>query len=393
MVQVNRANPTASPIAVRRQAADQAQVAIPPKVAQAAIHQVVHRANHQSAFLVQTLPVAIRRIRHRAVRTANPVSRLIPVLMIQVPTIQSHPIRTVCLAYRAAISHRANPILVIPNPAFPNRANLTRAIQNRHRVNRLARADRHRIQVFRRQATRVDRARAIAIRAAVIPAIAIPAIAIPKVPTVNHKAIPKANHIRTAAPSAPAPLNHRAKVRVNRKANPNRIQIANRNASRIRVAVHTVQADQATLAAVRRVRVSLEAQVLLKAHPKAIAKPPARANRRVKAKIQVAIGHPIAPAITQAIATQPVITHQEVHPTAHQIVIPKANQIHSHQILTHLTVVAQAHRIRSHQANHRQEVPAAVATARGSGHAVGSCLIQTVKAQNHPRALVAMTAR
>jgi hypothetical protein len=39
-IQANRANPTVSPIAVRRRAADQAQVAIPPRVAQAAIHRV-----------------------------------------------------------------------------------------------------------------------------------------------------------------------------------------------------------------------------------------------------------------------------------------------------------------------------------------------------------------
>ena len=395
-IQANRANPTASPIAVRQQAADQAQVAILPRVDRAAIHRVVHRANHQSASLVQTLPVAIRRIRHRAVRTANPVNLpipvpTIPVPTIQVPTIQSHPIRTVCLAYRAAISHPANPIPVIPNRATPSRAIRNQVTRNRHRVNRLARADRHRIQVFRRQATRVDRARAIAIRATVIPVIAIPVIAIPKVPTVNHKAIPKANLIRTAAPSAPASQNLPVKAVVNRKANPNRRRALIANL--IRAAIPTVQADQATLAAVRGVRVNLGAQALLKAPPKVPANRPAIANRRAKAKIQAAIGHPIAPAITQAIATQRVIIHQEVHPTAHRIVIPKAIQIHSHQILTHLTVVAQAPLIPSHQANHRQEVPAAVAQVHGFGHAAGSCSIPTVKAQNHPRAQAATTAQ
>ena len=219
----------------------------------------------------------------------------------------------------------------------------------------------------------------------------IPAIAIPKVPTANHKAIPKANLIRTAAPSAPASLNLLVIAGVNRKANPNRR--AALIANRIRAAIPTVQADQATLAAVRRVRVNLGAQVLLKAPPKVLANRPAIANRRAKAKIQVAIGHRIAPAIIQAIATQQVIIHQEVHPTARQIAIPKAIPIHSHRILTHLTVVAQAPRIRSHQANHRQEVPAAVAQVHGSGHAAGSCWIRTAKAQNHPRAQAAMTAR
>ena len=311
--------------------------------------------------------------------------------MIQVPTIQSHPIRTVCLAYRAAISHRANPILVIPNPAIPSRANLTRAIQNRHRVNRhrvnrLARADRHRIQVFRRQATRVDRARAIAIRAAVIPVIAIP-----KVPTVNHKAIPKANLILTAVPSAPASQNLPVKAVVNRKANPNRR--AALIANLIRAAIPTVQADQVTLAAARRARAILEAQVLLKAPPKALANRPAIADRKAKAKIQVAIDPRTAPAIIQAIATQQVIIHQEAHRIALQTAIQTAIPIHIHRILTHLTVVAQAHRIRSHQANHRQEVPAAVAQVHGFGHAAGSCLIRTVKVLNHPRALVATTER
>jgi hypothetical protein len=180
-------------------------------------------------------------------------------------------------------------------------------------------------------------------------------------------------------------------VGVNRKANPNRR--AALIANRIRAAVPTVPADQATLAAVRRVRANLVAQVLLKAPPKALANRPARANRKAKAKIQVAIDPRIAPAIIQAIATQQVIIHQEAHRTARQTAIPTAIPIHSHRILTHLTVVAQAHRIRSHQANHRQEVPAAVAQVHGSGHAAGSCSIRTAKVQNHPRAQAAMTAR
>jgi hypothetical protein len=58
---------------------------------------------------------------------------------------------------------------VIPNQAIPNRVNQTRAIQNRHRVNRLARVDRRRIRAIQRQATQVDRAQAKAPRAAVIP--------------------------------------------------------------------------------------------------------------------------------------------------------------------------------------------------------------------------------
>ncbi len=385
-IQANRANPTASPIAVRQQAADQAQVAIPPRVAQAAIHRVVHRANHQSASLVQTLPVAIHRIRHRAVRTANPVSRLIPVLMIQVPTIQSHPIRTVCLAYRAAISHRANPILVIPSRAIPNRVNRIQAIQIRHRVNRIATVNRRRIRAIQRQATRVDRAQAIVIRAGVIPAIVIP-----KVRIANHRAIRKANLIRIAGPSAPASLNLRVIARVNRKANPNRR--AALIANRILAAIPTVLADPATPAADLRATANQGAQVLPKAPPIVPVNRPATANRRAKAKIQVAIDPHIAPAIIRAIATQQVIIHQVVHPTARRIAIPKAIRIQSHQILTHLTVVAQAHRIRSHQANHRQEVPAAVALARGSGHAAGSCSIRTAKVLNHPRALVATTER
>ncbi len=277
---------------------------------------------------------------------------------------------------------------MIPNQAIPSRANRIQAIQIRHRVNRRARVDRLPIQVIPRQATRAVRAQVIAIRAVVIQAIAIP-----KVPAVNHKAIPKASLIPTAAPSAPASLNLRVTAQANRKANPNRNQRATLKANHILAAIPTVQADQVTQAAVRRVRVSLGAQVLPKALLKAIANPPAKANRRAKAKIQVAIVRPIAPAIFQATATQRVIIHQEVHPTANRIAIPKAIRIHSHRILTHLTVVAQAHRIRSHQANRRQGVPAAVAQVHGFGHAVGNYWIQTAKAQNHPRALVAMTGR
>jgi hypothetical protein len=365
-----------SPIAVRQQAADQAQVAIPQRVAQAAIHRVVHRANHQSASLVQTLPVAILRSRHQAVPTANPAIRL-----IQVPTIRSHPNRTACPVYRAATPHPANPIPVIPNRATPSRAIRNQVTRNLHRVNRPATVGRRRIQ-----AIPADLAQAIAIRAAVIQVIAIP-----KVPAVNHKAIPKASLIPTAAPSAPASLNLRVTAQANRKANPNRRAVLIANP--IREAIPTVQADQVTLAVARRARAILEAQVLLKAPPKALANRPAIADRKAKAKIQVANDHRIAPAIIQAIATQQVIIHQAVHPAALRIAIPKAIRIHSHRILTHLTVVAQAHRIRSHQANHRREAQAAVATARGFGHAVGSCLIPTVKAQNHPKVLVAMTER
>jgi hypothetical protein len=288
--------------------------------------------------------------------------------------------------YRAAILHRANPIPVIPIQAILNRVNQNQAIQNRHRVNRPARVDRRRIRAIQRQATQVDRAQAIAIRAAVIPAIAIP-----QVPIANPKAIPKANHIPAADRSVLASLNLRVIAGVNRKANQNRR--AALIANRIRVAIPTVLADPATPAAVQRVRANQVAQVLLKALRRVLANRPAVANRRAKAKIQVAIDHRIALAIIQAIATQQVIIHQAVHPTAHRIVIPKAIQIHSHQILTHLTVVAQAPLIRSHQANHRQEVPAAVATARGSGHAVGSCLIRIAKAQNLPRAPAATTAQ
>ncbi len=374
-IQANRANPTASQIAVRQQAADQAQVAIPPRVAQAAIHRVVHRANRQQVPRIRSLRAATRPSCYPAVPIVNPVNRPIPVLTAQVPMIRSHPNRTVCQVYRAAISHRANPILVIPNQAIPSRANRNQVIQNRYRVNRLARVDRLPIQVIPRQATRAVRAQVIVIQA----------LAIPKVPAVNHKAIPKASLIPTAAPSAPASLNLRVTAQANRRA----VLIANP----IRTAIPTVQADQATPAAVRRVRANQVAQVLLKAPPKAIANPPAKANRRAKAKIQVAIDHRIALAIIQAIATQQVIIHQAVHPTAHRIVIQTAIQIHSHQILTHLTVVAQAPLIRSHQANHRQGVPAAVATALGSGHAVGSCLIRIAKAQNLPRAPAATTAQ
>lgn len=382
-VQANRANPTVSPIAARRKAADQAQVAIPPRVAQAAIHRVVRQANRQQVFRIRSLRAAIRPSRYPAVPIVNPVNPPIPVLTIRVPMIRNHPIRTVCQAYRAAIPHPANPILVIPNQAIPSRVNQNQAIQNRHRVNRLARVDRRRIRAIQRQATQVDRAQAKVPRAAAIPIVL----------TANHRAIRKASLIRTVAPTATASRNLPVIVGVNRKANPNRIQRATRKASRIRAAVHTVQADQATLAAVRRVRVSLAAQVLLKAPPKALAIRPARANRKAKAKIQVAIGHPIAPAITQAIATQRVIIHQEARPT--QIARPKAIPIHSHRIPTRLSLkgVAQAHRIRSHQANHRQEVPAAVAQVHGFGHAAGSCLIRTVKAQNHQRVPAVTTAR
>ena len=255
-------------------------------------------------------------------------------------------------------------------------------------MNRLARVDRRRIRAIQRQATQVDRAQAIAIRAAVIPAIAIP-----QVPIVNHKVIPKANLIQAATPSAPAPLNLRAKAGVNHKANPNQNRRATLKANHIRAAIPTVLADLVTLAAVHRARAILEAQVLLKAPPKVLAIRPVIANRRAEAKIQVAIDPRTAPAIIQAIATQQVIIHQEAHRIALQTAIQTAIPIHIHRILTHLTVVAQAHRIRSHQANHRQEVPAAVAQVHGFGHAAGSCLIRTVKVLNHPRALVATTER
>ncbi|MBN8604107.1 MAG: hypothetical protein J0M26_24045 [Planctomycetes bacterium] len=318
----------------------------------------------------------------------NPVNRPIPVLTIRVPTIRSHPNLTACQAYRVAIPRPANPILVIPNPAIPNRADLTRAIQIRHRVNRLARVDPRRIQVIPRQATRADRAEAIAIRAAVIPAVAIP-----KVQTVNHKAIPKANLIRTAAPSVLASLNLLVIVGVNHKANPIQNRRATLKANHILAAIPTVLADQATLEAVHRVQANLAAQVLRKAPPKVIANRPAIANRRAKAKIQVAIDPRTAPATIQAIATQKVIIHQEARPT--QIARPKAIPIHSHRIPTRLSLkeVAQAHRIRSHQANRHQEVPAAVVQVHGSGHAAGSCWIRTAKPQNHPRVQAAMTAR
>ena len=381
-IQANRASPTASPIAVRRQAADQAQVAIPPRVAQAAIHRVVRQVNRHQVFRIPSLRAATRPCPHPAVPIANPATLPLPALMTQVPKIQSHPNRTVCLVYRAAILHRANPIPVIPIQAILNRVNQNQAIQNRHRVNRPATVDRHRIQVIHRQATRADRARAIAIRAAVIPAIAIQ-----KAPRANQKVILKANRIRVAAPSAPAPLNLRAKAGVNHKANQN--PRATLKANHILAAIPTVLADQATLAAVHRVRANQVAQVL----PIVLANRPVIANRRAKAKIQVAIDPRTAPAIIQAIATQQVIIHQEAHRIARQTAIQTAIPTHSHRILTRLTVVAQAHRIRSHQANHRQEVPAAVAQVHGFGHAAGSCLIPTVKAQNHPRAQAAMTAQ
>ena len=347
---------------------------------------MVHRVNRQLVIRARNLRAVTRLGPRPAVRIANPANRPIPAPTIRVPTILSHLNRIACPVHRAAIPHRAIRTPVIPNQAIPSRANRTQVIQNRYRVHRLARVDRRPIQVIPRQATRAVRAQVIAIRAAVIQAIAIP-----KAPIANPKAIPKANHIQAADRSVLAPRNLRAIARVNRKANPN--QRAALIANRIRVAIPTAQADQVTPAAVRRVRANQVAQVLLKAPPKAIANRPAKANRRAKAKIQVAIDHRIALAIIQAIATQQVIIHQAVHPTAHRIVIPKAIQIHSHQILTHLTVVAQAPLIRSHQANHRQEVPAAVATARGSGHAVGSCLIRIAKAQNLPRAPAATTAQ
>lgn len=143
VVQANRANPIASPIAVRRPAADQAQVAIPPRVAQAAIHRVVHRANRQQVFRIRSLRAATRPSRYPAVPIVNPANRPIPVLTIRVPMIRSHPNRTVCQAYRAAIPRPANPIPVIPFQAILNRVNQNRAIQSRHRVNRLARVESH----------------------------------------------------------------------------------------------------------------------------------------------------------------------------------------------------------------------------------------------------------
>jgi hypothetical protein len=393
-IQANRANPTVSPIAVRRRAADQAQVAIPPRVAQAAIHRVVRQVNRHQVFRIPSLRAATRPCPHPAVPIANPATLPLPALMTQVPKIQSHPNRTVCLVYRAAILHRANPIPVIPIQAILNRVNQNQAIQNRHRVNRPARVDRRRIRAIQRQATQVDRAQAIAIRAAVIPAIAIP-----QVPIANPKAIPKANHIPAADRSVLASLNLRVIAGVNRKANQNRR--AALIANRIRVAIPTVLADPATPAAVQRVRANQVAQVLLKALRRVLANRPAVANRRAKAKIQVAIGHRIAPAMIRVIATQQVITRQAVHPTATQIAHPTAIPIHSHRTPIHPirtthqnpTVAGQAPPDRSHQANHRQEVPAAVATALGSGHAAGNCWIPTVKAQNHPRAPAATTAQ
>ncbi len=386
MVQANRANPIASPIAVRRPAADQAQVAILPKAIQAAIRLAVRQVNRQQVFRIRRLRAATRPSRYPAVPVVNPANRPLPALMIPVPMIRNHPNRTACQAYRAAIPRRAIPIPVIPSPAIPSRANRIQAIQIRHRVNRIATVDRRRIRAIPRQATRVDRARAIAIRAAVIPAIAIP-----QVPIVNHKVIPKANLIRAAAPSALASLNLLVIAGVNHKVSPNlRAALI---ANRIRAAIPTAQADQATLAAVRRATANQGAQALPKALPIVPANRPAIANRRARAKIQVAIGHPIALAIIQAIATQQVIIHQEAHRIARQTAIQTVIPIHSHRILTHLTVVAQAPLIPNHQANRHQEVPAAVAQVHGSGHAVGSCSIRTAKVQNHPRALVAMTAR
>jgi hypothetical protein len=387
-IQANRANPTASQIVVRQQAADQAQVAIPPRVAQAAIHRVVHRANRQQVPRIRSLRAATRPSRYPAVPIVNPVNRPIPVLTARVPMIRSHPIRTVCQAYRAAIPRPANPIPVIPFQAILNLVNQNRAIQSRHRVNRLARVDRRRIRATQRQATQVDRAQAIAIRAAVIPAIAIP-----QVPIVNHKVIPKANLLQAATPSAPAPLNLRAKAGVNHKANPNQNRRATLKANHIRAAIPTVLADLVTLEAVHQVRANLVAQALPKALPIVPANRPAIANRRAKAKIQVAIAPRTAPATIRAIATQQVIIHQEAHRIARQTATQTAIPIHSHRILTHLTVVAQAHRIRSHQANHRQEVPAAVAQVRGFGHAVGSCSIRIATVLNHQRAQAAMTER
>jgi hypothetical protein len=382
-VQANRANPTASPIAARRKAADQTQVAIPPRVAQAAIHRVVRQANRQQVFLIRSLRAAIRPSRYPAVPVANPANRPIPVLTARVPMIRNHPNRTVCQAYRAVTLHRANQIPVIPNQAIPNRVNQTRAIQSRHLVNRLARVDRRRIRAIQHQATQVDRAQVKVPRAAAIPIVL----------TANHRAIRKASLIRTVAPSARASQNLLVIVGVNRKANRNQNRRATLKANHILAAIPTVLADQVTLAAVRRVRADLAAQAFRKAPPKATANRPAIAVRKAKAKIQVAIDPRIARAIIQAIATQQVIIHQEAHRIARQTATQTAIPIHSHRILTHLTVVAQAHRIRSHQANHRQEVPAAVAQVHGFGHAAGSCLIPTVKAQNHPRAPAATTAR
>lgn len=144
---------------------DQAQVAIPPRATQAAIHLVVRQVNRQQVFRIPSLRAAIRPSRYPAVPVANPANLPIPVLTARVPMIRNHPNRTVCQAYRAVTLHRANQIPVIPNPAIPSRANRIQAIQIRHRVNRLATVDRRRIQVIQRQATRVDRAQVIAILA------------------------------------------------------------------------------------------------------------------------------------------------------------------------------------------------------------------------------------
>jgi|688.fasta_scaffold17998_3 hypothetical protein len=119
-------------------------------------------------------------------------------------------------------------------------------------------------------------------------------------------------------------------------------------------------------------------------------------TRRAKAKTQVAIAPRTVQAIIQVIATPQVTIHQAVLPTA----LPIAIQIHNHQTLLHPIhttlpnpmTANQVHPTPNHQANH-QEVPAVVAPVHGSGHAVGSCLSRTVKAPNHPRAQVAMTAR
>ena len=285
--------------------------------------------------------------------------------------------------YRAAIPRRANPILVIPSQATPNRVNQTRAIQSRHRVNRLARVDRRRIQAIQRQATQAVRVQAAAFRAG-----AVQAIAILKAPIANHKVIPKAHPIRAAAPSAPASLNLRANAGVHHKANPNQ----NRRANQILVAIPTVQAAPATLAADLQVLANQAAQVLQKASPKVPANRPARAIRKARAKIQVAIGRPTAPAIIQVTATPQATFHRAVRLTADPIATPIAIPTHSHPTPTRriLTAAGQAHP-KNHPANRHQEAPAAVALARGSGHAVGSYLKQIAKAQSRQRALVALT--
>ena len=123
----------------------------------------------------------------------------------------------------------------------------------------------------------------------------------------------------------------------------------------------------------------------------------ARAIRKAKAKIQVAIGHPTAPAIIQATATLQVITHPVVRHTA----CPIAVRIHSHRTpiprihTTHPnpTEADQATLDRNRQANRHMEVPVVVATALGFGRVAGNYSIQIVKVLNHPRAPAASTAR